>query len=120
MDMFDPQWQQEKLARAEAGIATVAFTQYCRPDGHPRAIEVDIPDPYGEVAQALVVIGRHGVSLEAEVLPNGLVSFTVTDEEDGDLFIEICQNGPPVIAAISKLLKTALHEHNAGRWPKDK
>lgn len=81
----------------------IPFTQYLRPDGRKRSINIERPAEVEELAMKLV---RRGLRLEAEELCTGEVSFTVFDGEK-DIAIEICPNGPDVPHAVDRLIKDA-------------
>lgn len=79
---------------------SIPFTQYLRPNGYSRPIEIDMPPDIEGMAQELIVLGCH---FDAEVLTTGKISFTC--ERDDDLFsIQLCDNGPQVIEAVRDLV----------------
>ncbi len=54
------------------------------------------------------VIDR-GLRFEAEMLTTGTISLTVFDPDtEEDVCIELCQNGPPLLDAVDKLVRDAL------------
>jgi hypothetical protein len=80
----------------------VLFTQFVRPDGHPREVSIDRPQ---EVADKAKEIEDRGYCLESEVLMSGQVSLTIFDPDDErDLAIELVPNGPEVPEAVDKLI----------------
>jgi hypothetical protein len=86
---------------------SIPFTQYLLPDGREKQIAIDRPEDIENLAICLMKSGYH---FDAEVLCTGEVSFTC--ERDGRedtevLSIEICQNGPPVLEAIDKMIREA-------------
>jgi len=83
-------------------MITVPFTQYVRPNGRTRPIEIDVPDEVGE--KALKVIERGG-KFEAECI-DGDISLTC-HYEDEDIAIELCRNGPEVPKAVETLIENA-------------
>ncbi len=79
----------------------IPFTQYLRPDGRRHRVTIQLDVVTEDKARKII---ERGLTFETEVLANGLVSFTITDEEEGDLAIEISPNGPNVPEAIKKLV----------------
>jgi hypothetical protein len=68
----------------------IPFTQYVRPDGRRRFIEIERPPEIEARARALI---EKGLVFEAEVLVTGEVSLTVGDPvEEEDIAIEITPN----------------------------
>lgn len=88
----------------------VTFTQFLRPDGRRKAVEIDRPD---EVAELAAGLWSAGYELHAEVLMTNQVSLTVehSDEErldeDGAIAHELVANGPGVPEAVDRLVRTA-------------
>ena len=85
------------------------FTQYLRPAGRPKQVEVDRSPEIEEMALSVVAAGGR---FECEVLMTGLVSFTCEhsrwEKEDmGQVAHEICENGPAVHTAVDELVRTA-------------
>ena len=79
----------------------IPFTQYKYPDGRKVPLEVDRPFRIWAKAMALIA---QGFRFEAEVLQTtGEVSLTIADDEE-DLAIEVCSNGPEVLTAVDKLI----------------
>jgi hypothetical protein len=78
----------------------IPFTQYLRPDGRPKSIVIERPEPVAEKAKRIL---DAGFRFECEVLSTGDVSFAVSDD-DGDHAFEICRNGPDVLAAVDRLI----------------
>jgi hypothetical protein len=70
----------------------ITFTQFMRPSGRPKKISIDRPYIIGLGAAELT---KSGYKLEAEMLTNGLVSFTVeppwvdSDSYDGPIAMEV-------------------------------
>lgn len=84
----------------------VPFTQYLRPDGRKQSIEITLDDEAAKKAQELLDLGFY---FEAEVLINGMCSFTIGGydpriEEQSDLAIKLCPNGPAVRAAVRQMI----------------
>ena len=78
----------------------IEFTQYKLPHGRAVPVRIDRPDPVYEKARRLM---EAGYVFECEVLTDGEVSLTITDDE-ADHAIEVCPNGPEVPAAVDKLI----------------
>lgn len=89
-----------ETARHEEAVA-VSFTQYMRPDGRAKPASVDVP---AACAADVAATQEAGLAPEAEVLANGLVSFTLYDPEtQSDVVCEVCENGPAVKDALQQL-----------------
>jgi hypothetical protein len=87
---------------------SVPFTQYLLPHGRATPVMVDRP-PEIE-ALALRFIARGGL-YECEMLTTGEVSFTAVFDIDGeqqDIAIEVCANGPPVLAAVDSVVRKSV------------
>jgi hypothetical protein len=92
----------------------VPFVQYLRPNG--RKMMTHIERPLAVANKALDILAA-GFVLESEVLMTGDASFSIGDD-DGDYAIEICKNGPDVLAAVDRLImdfdiKAALIDRDA-------
>lgn len=95
---------------------TIPFTQYLRPDGHKREVEIDRPEEIEKLAEEFMARGGY---FECEELTTGHASLTAchskaNDGEGGDVAIEVVMNGPRVPDAIDRLVKKAhrwMHEH---------
>jgi hypothetical protein len=88
------------------GPQDIVFTQYLRPHGRPVRVWVTRPAPVVAQALRLQALGYH---FDIEELMNGTVSMTV--ERGGDdlpLAIELCPNGPAVLAAVDRLMAAAI------------
>lgn len=83
-------------------MTSIPFTQFMRPDGRPVQVSIDRPDDI--VAKAQSIIAR-GYRFECEALTDGHVSLTITDEENGDLDIEVVPNGSEVPTAVDRLIE---------------
>lgn len=80
----------------------IPFTQYLRPSGTTRQIRIERSKEVYEKAMRII---DAGFVFEAEALGTGICSFTITDrEEEEDVAIELCPNGPKVLEAIDKLV----------------
>lgn len=81
---------------------SIPFIQYLLPDGRRRDISIE-RDQLTEVkANAILDKGFH---FEAEMLRTGDISLTIHDpENEEDVAIEICKNGPEVLKAVDKLI----------------
>ena len=91
-------------------MTEVTFIQYLRPDGRRRQAIIDRTE---EIARMALELQQAGYELAIEELMTGALSMTVESkdedqlEEEGTLAHEICLNGPPVLAAVDKLITTA-------------
>lgn len=80
----------------------VYFTQYQRPDGRTREINIAMPD---ELEPKVKEILAEGCKLTIEALSTGEVSLAVEHPDHGDVCIEITPNGPEVPLAVRKLIE---------------
>jgi hypothetical protein len=86
----------------------IPFTQYLRPHGRKRAIEIDMPLPIEHLAFTFI---KAGGRYEVEELTTGHVSLTAVykvDDEDQDIAIELCLNSKEVIEAVKKLVRKSV------------
>lgn len=79
---------------------SIPFTQYLLPDGRKKIIEIDLDEIYGDAANMII---DSGCVFEIEILNTGHISMTISDDED-DLFIEVCNNGPDVPIRVMKMI----------------
>jgi len=87
---------------------TIKFTQYLRPDGRRRTVEIDRSPEVEALAVAFIVAGGW---YECEELTTGHASLTacfVVDGESQDVVIELCMNGPAVSEHVDKLVKHSI------------
>lgn len=84
----------------------ILFTQYLRPDGEKRSVEIDRPAEIEAMAEAFIKAGGY---FECEELTTGHVSLTAghPDCEEGDCAIELVPNGVEVPNAVDRLVKKA-------------
>lgn len=88
----------------------IQFTQYLLPDGRKEPIEIDVAEPVGKAAEALIKVGAH---FDAEILTTGEVSLTCDMDLNGEtenLAIQVIPNGPQVPKAVVVLVKEAVAE----------
>lgn len=88
---------------------SIPFTQYLRPDGRKKAVEIDRPPEIEAKARELIAAGY---KFEIEELTTGEISMTCEwrDEEQPTLAIKICANGPAVLDAVDRLVAAAWDE----------
>lgn len=87
-------------------IEVIPFTQYLRPDGRRKSVEIIRSQPIMDKAEQIIAAGY---SFEIEELSNGMISMTISGydphiDEDGDVAHEICANGPDVPAKVDKMI----------------
>lgn len=82
---------------------TIPFTQYIRPDGRPMPTEISMPKDVEDKAHYLI---EHGYVFESEILLNGMISLTCTNDYDFGSH-ELCKNGPEVTEAVKELVEIA-------------
>jgi hypothetical protein len=94
---------------------SIHFTQYLRPDGTPKDVEVDRPEEIEALAGQLIEMGCW---FDIEVLNNGVVSMTC-EIDDGDqsepiiLAHQLVLNGPSVLDSVDDLIRTAVERTGA-------
>lgn len=81
----------------------IPFTQYLRPDGRQVPVEIERPADVEEKAKALIAAGCRFTVEELRTLE---ASFTC-ERGDEVLAIQVCPNGPPVLAAVDQLVADA-------------
>jgi hypothetical protein len=82
----------------------IPFTQYLRPDGRKRPVEIDMPPPIEHLALQFI---KAGGRYECEELRTGQVSFTAVFDDD-DIALELCQNGPDVPCAVEMVVRKSI------------
>ena len=86
-------------------MRAIPFTLYLLPNGRQVQTSIEVPDEISAMAQE---IRARGNRFECEILTTGQVSLTVhNNQTEEDTAIEICANGPEVIKAVEKLVRTA-------------
>lgn len=85
----------------------IPFVQFMLPNGRQEPTSLPVDDPStGKLASEILMTKRY--RFECEVLRTGQVSVTCADsQEQEDIAIEVCRNGPAVTAAVSKMVKDA-------------
>ena len=97
----------------------VNFTQFLRPNGHRLPTVIGLDDPDGTLATDVELILAQGVAFETEILSiGGMVSLTITDPVNGDLFAELVPNGPKVPIAVTAMIRRAAEAARRGEWPR--
>lgn len=80
----------------------IPFTQYKRPDGRQVPVTIHRSDEIAAKAHAII---NAGYRFECEVLMDGTCSLTIHDpHEEDDVAIQTCENGPPVLDAVDRLI----------------
>lgn len=81
----------------------ITFTQYILPRGDRRYTEIELEKEVEEKAKSLI---EKGYRFEIEILRTGQVSATIVHPSDEyDAAITVCQNGPEVPVAITKMIR---------------
>lgn len=78
----------------------IPFTQYLRPHGRKRKVTINRPKDVYDRAMDII---KSGFCFEIEMLTNGLVSMTITND-DGDQDCEIVTNGSEVPVAVDRMI----------------
>lgn len=81
---------------------SIKFTQFLRPNGKSITVEVDMPEDIDKMAHQLI---ENGYRFEIEQLTTGEVHMDCSKLQEDPVAVELCQNGPPVIEAINRLVK---------------
>ena len=82
----------------------IEFTQYLMPDGRKKTVNIDRPHAVAAKAGKLLSLGYR---FECEMLSDyTTISLTIVhdDHEDGDVAIEVIQNGPDVPGAVDQMI----------------
>lgn len=88
------------MPKTSDNLKGIPFTQYLLPNG--RKIPVTIARPV-EVYEKAMKIMNAGYRFEVELLTNGMVSMTISDDE-ADYAIEVVSNGPEVPKAVDRMI----------------
>ena len=91
----------------------IPFTQYLRPHGVPRVQIFESKDLDQEIEDKANELIKAGFRFESEILTTGEVSMECL-KFDQCLSGELCENGPPVIQAVKRLV-----EHAHKEWKRD-
>lgn len=80
----------------------IPFIQYLLPNGLREYVEVnrseDVETKAGQIIAA-------GFRFEVEILKTGAVSVTITNDEEGDVAIEVIDtDGPEVLEAVDRMI----------------
>lgn len=84
---------------------SIPFTQYLRPDGRRRPMEIERPKEIEEIARRFIASGGR---YTCEELSTGVVSLAaekVIDGEPKDVAICLSSNGPEVEAKVDELVR---------------
>lgn len=94
---------------------SIPFTQFLLPDGRQQHIHIACEPDLEAMA---VEILKAGYVFEIEMLQTGQISMEVIKrkpDDDAEVIAgEICENGPPVIEAVAKMVKEAFQQIKAG------
>jgi len=94
-------------------IMAIPFTQYLRPDGRRRSVEIERPE---DIERKALQIIQAGYVFECEHLTTGHASFTIADPVKGeDVAIEVVPSGPAVPDAVDRLVTAFDPERRAGQ-----
>ncbi len=82
---------------------SIFFTQFLRPDGRKVPTEIDMPEDVEKMAHELI---SAGCRFEIEELSTGVIHMDCTAiGGEGPLALELCDNGPPVVDAVERLVR---------------
>ncbi len=80
---------------------SIPFTQYILPYGRKEAVSIHCRANIEEKAKHII---KNGYRFECEILTTGKVSLTITNDEDGDVAIEIAPDSLAVPIAVETLI----------------
>ena len=81
----------------------IPFTQFLRPDGRKTSVVIDMSEEIELMARSLI---ERGYKFEIEELSTGMVHMDCSIlGAEGPVALELCQNGPPVIASVERLVR---------------
>jgi hypothetical protein len=84
-------------------MTAIPFTQYLMPDGRAKQVSIDRPDEIAAKAQQIIA---KGYRFECEMLSDWqTISLTITDPDEGDVEIEVVENGPDVPLAVDRMIE---------------
>ena len=87
-------------------MTAIPFTQYLMPDGRAAEVSIDRPDEIAAKAQRIIA---KGYRFECEMLSDRqTISLTITDPDEGDVEIEVVENGPDVPLAVDRMIERFL------------
>ena len=78
----------------------VEVTQFLRPDGIRRNLQIKLSGEYEKKAEQII---NDGYCFECEVLPSLEVSFSISNGEE-DVYIEIAEGRPGALKAFEKVI----------------
>jgi hypothetical protein len=82
---------------------SIKFTQFLRPNGKPVPTEIEMPENIEKMAHELI---NAGCRFEIEELGTGVIHMDCTMKgSEGPLALELCENGPPIVEAVERLVK---------------
>lgn len=85
---------------------SIHFTQFLRPNGQKKPVVIDMNEDVEKLANQLI---SNGYKFEIEELSTGVIHMDCSKEDQDPIAIELCQNGPPVVDTVERLVRTA-HE----------
>lgn len=94
----------------------IQFTQYLMPHGQTTTVKIDRPDEIAEKARRIAF--DLGLKFEIEMLTDySTISMTIADkEEEVDLGIKLCPNGPKVPEKIDEMVNEFYAMAEACEW----
>lgn len=103
LDMGVQTTVRQTLERA-IGTMSIPFTQFLKPDGRKRSVEIDRPAKIEDMATKLYLAGYR---FEIEVLQTDEINMETLDSQGELVCGEICANGPPVEQAVDRMITNA-------------
>jgi hypothetical protein len=87
---------------------SIPFTQYILPNGRTEPVTIEMPAELERKARELITNGCH---FDIEILHTGIVSMTC-EKDDDMLSIELSENGPAIMDAVTRLVEGAYAQVN--------
>ncbi len=82
----------------------IPFTQYLYPFGDNQPVTIERPDNIELLATKVIASGGY---FEIEMLENTREISITAAFKDEDIACEVCENGPPVLEAVDKVVQNA-------------
>lgn len=88
----------------------IPFTQYLRPDGQKRAVEIERGAETEAVAKRFIDAGgRFELEMLGDMKTVSLTACRIVDNEPQDIACELCENGPEIPSAVDHLVAAVAH-----------
>lgn len=86
-------------------------TQFLRPHGTPRTVEMPVTKEYKEKGEKIIA---HGWCFTCELLLTEQVAMYITDnEKEEDVCIRVCANGPEIHETLDRMIDEGIEKIGA-------